>query len=251
MIDPDQLDWAKMDGLIPAIVQHAATGEVRMLGYMDRAALDATIADRLVTFHSRSRGAPWRKGETSGNLLDLVDIRFDCDRDALLVLASPRGPTCHTGSDSCFGDEGAPGVHFIAALAATVAERAAADPATSYTARLIGEGTKRLAQKVGEEGVEVALAAMSGDAGRTDRRGRRPGLSSDGVARSQRHVVGQGDRRIEAPSRGEQRHRFVVERAARGGDDVAFAEVRAARPIADRARRRRAPPRPARHSRGT
>ena len=163
MIDPDQLDWAKMDGLIPAVVQHAATGEVRMLGYMDRAALDATIADRLVTFHSRSRGAPWRKGETSGNLLDLVDIRFDCDRDALLVLASPRGPTCHTGSDSCFGGEGAPGVHFIAALAATVAERAAADPATSYTARLIGEGTKRLAQKVGEEGVEVALAAMSGD----------------------------------------------------------------------------------------
>ena len=163
MIDPDKLDWAKMDGLVPAIVQHAATGEVRMLGYMDRAALDATIADRLVTFHSRSRGGSWRKGETSGNLLDLVDIRLDCDRDALLVLATPRGPTCHTGSDSCFGDEGAPGVHFIAALAATVAERAAADPATSYTARLIGEGTKRLAQKVGEEGVEVALAAMTGD----------------------------------------------------------------------------------------
>ena len=164
MIDPDQLDWAKMDGLVPAIVQHAATGEVRMLGYMDRAALDATIADRLVTFHSRSRGGPWRKGETSGNLLDLVDIRLDCDRDALLVLATPRGPTCHTGSESCFGDEGAPGVGFIATLAATVAERAAADPATSYTARLIGEGTKRLAQKVGEEGVEVALAAMAGDA---------------------------------------------------------------------------------------
>lgn len=164
MINPEQLDWAKMDGLIPAIVQHALTGEVRMLGYMDRAALDATIADRLVTFHSRSRGAPWRKGETSGNLLDLVDIHHDCDRDALLVLVRPRGPTCHTGSASCFGDEGAPGTGFIADLAATVATRAAADPGTSYTARLMGEGMKRLAQKVGEEGVEVALAAVAGDA---------------------------------------------------------------------------------------
>jgi len=164
MINPDSLDWGKMDGLIPAIIQHAATGEVRMLGYMDRAALDATIADRLVTFHSRSRGGPWRKGESSGYLLDLVDIRFDCDRDALLVLAKPRGATCHTGSESCFGDDGAPGVGFIVELATTVAARAAADPATSYTARLIGEGIKRLAQKVGEEGVEVALAATGGDA---------------------------------------------------------------------------------------
>jgi phosphoribosyl-ATP pyrophosphohydrolase/phosphoribosyl-AMP cyclohydrolase len=164
MIDPDALDWAKIDGLIPAIVQHALSGEVRMLGYMDRAALDATLADRLVTFYSRSRGRPWRKGESSGNLLDLVDIAFDCDRDALLVLAIPRGPTCHTGSASCFGDGGAPGVGFIATLADTVADRAAADPATSYTARLVGEGIKRLAQKVGEEGVEVALAATAGDA---------------------------------------------------------------------------------------
>ena len=164
MIDPDQIDWAKMEGLVPAIVQHAATGGVRMLGYMDRAALDATIADKLVTFHSRSRRGPWRKGETSGNLLDLVDIRFDCDRDALLVLALPRGPTCHMGSDSCFGDEGVPGFAFLATLAETVAERGAADPATSYTARLVGEGPKRLAQKVGEEGVEVALAAVAGDA---------------------------------------------------------------------------------------
>ncbi len=164
MIDPDKLDWDKMDGLIPAIVQDAASGEVRMLGYMDRAALDATIADGLVTFFSRSRGGPWRKGQTSGNLLDLVDIRFDCDCDALLVLAIPRGPTCHTGSVSCFGDDGAPGLGFVATLAETVAVRAAADPAASYTARLIGEGIKRLAQKVGEEGIEVALAAAAGDA---------------------------------------------------------------------------------------
>ncbi len=164
MIDPDLLDWGKMDGLVPAIIQHATSGEIRMLGYMDRAALDATIADKLVTFYSRSRGKPWRKGESSGHLLDLVDIRLDCDRDALLILATPRGPTCHLGSNSCFGDDGPPGVGFVAALAETVASRAAADPQTSYTARLIGEGVKRLAQKVGEEGVEVALAATAGDA---------------------------------------------------------------------------------------
>ena len=164
MIDPASLDWARMDGLIPAIVQDAASGEVRMLGYMDRAALDATIADKLVTFHSRSREKLWRKGETSGNLLDLVDISADCDRDALLVLASPRGPTCHTGTASCFGADGPPGMGFLATLKETVATRATADPATSYTARLIGEGVKRLAQKVGEEGVEVALAAVTGDA---------------------------------------------------------------------------------------
>ena len=162
-IDVDALEWAKMDGLIPAIVQDAASGEVRMLGYMDRAALEATIADKLVTFHSRSRGGPWRKGATSGNLLDLVDLRMDCDRDALLVLASPRGPTCHTGSDSCFGDDGAPGVGFIGTLETVIAARAAADPATSYTARLLAEGPARAAQKVGEEGVETALAGRAGD----------------------------------------------------------------------------------------
>ena len=160
MIDPDLLDWTKMDGLVPAIVQHADSGEVRMLGYVDRPALDATIRDNLVTFHSRSRGQPWRKGETSGNLLDLIDIRTDCDRDALLVTARPRGPTCHTGTASCFGDDVAP---FLSDLARTIASRAGADPASSYTAKLFGEGVKRIAQKVGEEGVETALAAVAGD----------------------------------------------------------------------------------------
>ena len=164
MNDPDTLDWAKMDGLLPAIVQDAASGEVRMLGYMDRAALDATIADKLVTFHSRSREKSWRKGETSGNLLDLVDIKADCDGDALLVLAAPRGPTCHTGTTSCFGADGPPGIGFLVMLANLLKQRASADPATSYTARLMGQGIKRLAQKVGEEGVEVALAAAAGDA---------------------------------------------------------------------------------------
>lgn len=164
MIDPESLDWAKMDGLLPAIVQDTTSGTVRMLGYVDRAALEATIADRLVTFHSRARGRRWRKGETSGNLLDLVDIRTDCDRDALLILAAPRGPTCHIGSDSCFGDDAAQGTGFLAALAATLEQRALGDPETSYTARLAQAGVKRIAQKVGEEGVEVVLAAVSGDA---------------------------------------------------------------------------------------
>ena len=161
--DSDLLDWPKMDGLLPAIVQDAASGEVLMLGYMDRAALDATLADKMVTFHSRSKNALWRKGETSGNVLDLVEVRMDCDNDALLVLATPRGPTCHTGTASCFGDQGAPGVGFIGELERVIQSRATADPTTSYTARLLAEGPARAAQKVGEEGVETALAGRCGD----------------------------------------------------------------------------------------
>ena len=162
MIDPNRVDWAKMDGLVPVVVQHYDTGEVRMLGYMNRDALDATIASGQVTFFSRSRGALWRKGETSGNLLDLVDIRLDCDRDALLVHARPRGPTCHTGTNSCFGDDAAPRLAFLAELQQVVAGRAGAPPDESYTARLVKAGLGRIAQKVGEEGVEVALSAVTG-----------------------------------------------------------------------------------------
>lgn len=165
MIDPATLDWDKMDGLLPAIVQDAATGEVRMLGYMNREALEATIASGKVTFYSRSKERLWVKGETSGNLLHLVDVRADCDGDALLVRARPEGPTCHTGTDSCFGD--AEPAHFLAALEARLRTRAAADPAESYTARLMAEGIKRIAQKVGEEGVESALAAVAGDKAET------------------------------------------------------------------------------------
>lgn len=163
MIDPATLNWAKMDGLIPAIAQDAATGEVRMLGYCNRAALDATIATRVVTFFSRSRDTLWVKGETSGNRLELVEARADCDQDAILLLVRPLGPTCHTGTDSCFGADGPAGAGFIAALGQTIADRAAADPADSYTARLLADGIKRIAQKVGEEGVETALAAVAGD----------------------------------------------------------------------------------------
>lgn len=159
MIDPDRLYWAKGNGLLPAIVQDRA-GMVRMLGYMSRDALDATLASGLVTFFSRSKGRLWVKGESSGNRLRLVDVATDCDRDALLVRADPEGPTCHTGTASCFATA-AP--FFPSGIEAVVRSRASADPAKSYTARLAGEGVKRMAQKVGEEGVEVALAAIQSD----------------------------------------------------------------------------------------
>jgi phosphoribosyl-ATP pyrophosphohydrolase/phosphoribosyl-AMP cyclohydrolase len=157
------LAWDKMDGLLPAIVQDAASGAVLMLGYMSREALAATLASGLVTFWSRSKGRLWRKGETSGNTLRLVSLHEDCDGDALLVRAEPAGPTCHLGTASCFGGADA-GPGWLAELARIVGERAEADPAESYTARLVAEGPARIAQKVGEEGVEVALAAVSRDA---------------------------------------------------------------------------------------
>ena len=163
MIEVEKLAWERMDGMIPAIVQDMASGEVRMLGYMNRDALDATIASGLVTFFSRSRGALWRKGETSGNVLSLVSIAADCDGDALLITATPNGPTCHNGTSSCFGNGVSQGTGFIAELERVLAVRVTADPATSYTARLLSEGIKRIAQKVGEEGVETALAGVAGD----------------------------------------------------------------------------------------
>ena len=162
MINPDTLDFAKGDGLIPAIVQDADTLQVLTLAYMDRAALDETIASGEATFFSRSRGGRWRKGETSGNRLTVVSITPDCDGDALVLAVRPMGPACHLGTTSCFGSETAPGVGRIAALERTITERAAADPETSWTARLMAQGPKRAAQKVGEEGVETALAGAAG-----------------------------------------------------------------------------------------
>ena len=163
MIDPAVLAWDKMDGLLPAAVQDADTGQLLMLGYMNRAAIEATLTDGFVTFFSRSKERLWRKGETSGNVLRLVDVVADCDGDALLVLAHPVGPTCHLGTDSCF-DTDAPGAGWLASLERIVAERAGAAPEDSYTARLLADGPAKAAQKVGEEGVEVALAAVSRDA---------------------------------------------------------------------------------------
>lgn len=162
-LDPASLAWDKMDGILPAIVRDAADGSVLMLGYMDLAALDATIADGLVTFFSRSKGRLWRKGESSGNVLRLVSLTTDCDQDALLVTAEPAGPTCHLGSRSCFDDGDAPAAAWLATLERIVAARAAASPDQSYTASLLVDGPAKAAQKVGEEGVEVALAGVSRD----------------------------------------------------------------------------------------
>lgn len=157
------LDWAKGDGLLPAIIQDADTQQVLMLGYMNAAALEQTLATKRVTFFSRSKNRLWTKGESSGHFLDLVDVTADCDADALLVRARPNGPTCHRGTCSCFGDEGATGTGFLAQLERTVNQRIASGDEKSYTAKLVREGVKRVAQKVGEEGVETALAATAGD----------------------------------------------------------------------------------------
>ncbi len=159
----EDLDWNKGGGLLPAIVQDADDGRVLMLGYMNAEALEATRQTGRVTFFSRSRQRLWTKGETSGHHLELVDLLSDCDRDTLLVLARPAGPACHTGADTCFGDTHIPRVGFLASLERTIAERAGADPKESYTARLLAEDSQRCAQKVGEEGVEVALAASAGE----------------------------------------------------------------------------------------
>lgn len=161
--DIDRLDFAKGDGLIPAIVQHADTLQVLMLGYMNAEALKATLEGGKVTFFSRSKGRLWTKGETSGDTLILDHVLADCDLDALLVMARPHGPTCHVGTTSCFGDETAPGIGFIGHLSAIVTERARAPAAVSYTARLMSKGIAKIAQKVGEEGLETALAGRAGD----------------------------------------------------------------------------------------
>lgn len=164
MLNLDTLEWDNMDGLIPAVVQDAFDGRVLMQGYMSRESLAATIDTARVTFWSRSREALWTKGETSGNTLELVSIHPDCDGDCLLVLARPRGPTCHLGTDTCFDSEEpvTPELAFLARLEAIIAQRDQHRPAGSYTTRLLDAGVKRIAQKVGEEGVETALAAVDG-----------------------------------------------------------------------------------------
>lgn len=162
MIDPNTIDFAKGDGLVPVVVQDAATLQVLTLAYMDRAALDETIASGEATFFSRSRGGRWRKGETSGDRLYVVSITADCDADAIVLGVSPVGNACHLNRTSCFGEADAPGLGRVARLERTIAERAAADPSESWTARLIAQGPKRIAQKVGEEGVETALAGVAG-----------------------------------------------------------------------------------------
>jgi phosphoribosyl-ATP pyrophosphohydrolase/phosphoribosyl-AMP cyclohydrolase len=159
--DFSRLDWAKSGGLLPAIVQHWLTGEVLMLGYMNAEALAQTQAIGKVTFYSRSKQRLWTKGESSGHALLLKSICVDCDADTLLVQADPRGPTCHLGTVSCFGDAVRPPLGFLAELDTLVASRKAELPEGSYTTQLFNGGTRRIAQKVGEEGVETALAAVT------------------------------------------------------------------------------------------
>ena len=163
----ERIDWNKSDGLVPVIVQHASSGSVLMLGYMDREALAATLERGRVVFYSRSKQRLWEKGESSGNFLQLVELRADCDADTLLVSALPAGAVCHTGAASCFGNEpltAAAPLSFLLELEQVIGQRIAEGPAGSYTASLYARGIRRVAQKVGEEGVEVALAG----AGETD-----------------------------------------------------------------------------------
>jgi len=155
----------RADGLVPGVVQDVRDGRVLMVAFLDAEALAATLATGEVHFHSRTRGRLWRKGETSGNVLRVVDLAADCDGDALLITADPVGPTCHRGTRSCFDPEGAPfapstqGFAWLETLWATIAERAAARPADSYTARLLDGDVDAVGRKVTEEATEVLLAA--------------------------------------------------------------------------------------------
>ena len=161
--DIDRLAWDRASGgLLPAIVQDAATLQVLVLAWMNPESLAETLDSGEVSFWSRSRQARWRKGDTSGNRLRVVEVLADCDADSLLVTAEPLGPACHEGLTSCFGDQDAPGLGRFARLEHTIAGRQTADPVSSYTARLLSEGPIRCAQKVGEEGVETALAGAVG-----------------------------------------------------------------------------------------
>jgi phosphoribosyl-ATP pyrophosphohydrolase/phosphoribosyl-AMP cyclohydrolase len=169
-LDISSLNWNKGAGqsadLLPAIVQDAQTGKVLMLGYMNKEALQVTQASKQVTFYSRSKQRLWTKGETSGHVLQLIDIFVDCDQDALLITANPIGPTCHNGTISCFGDAAVTVVEqlaFLTKLEAVIAQRISDKPEGSYTARIWEKGITRMAQKVGEEGVEVALAAATSE----------------------------------------------------------------------------------------
>ena len=155
-----KIDFEKGGGLVPAIVQNAKTEQVLMLGYMNEAALAKTQETGLVTFYSRSRQELWTKGETSGNTLKLQSITVDCDNDTLLVRATPTGPTCHEATVSCFGDNGPEGLGFISYLEDLIEARKSADADSSYTASLLRGPLRRAAQKVGEEGLETALAAV-------------------------------------------------------------------------------------------
>jgi phosphoribosyl-ATP pyrophosphohydrolase/phosphoribosyl-AMP cyclohydrolase len=156
---PIQPDFDKSSGLLPAIVQDATTGKVLMLGYMNEEAYQKTLAEKTVTFFSRSKNRLWTKGETSGNFLHVVDIMIDCDRDTLLIKARPQGATCHTGADTCFDEHNQSNVLFIEYLKHIIRDRKEASPESSYTAKLFTKGINKIAQKVGEEAIELVIEA--------------------------------------------------------------------------------------------
>ncbi|WP_194755302.1 bifunctional phosphoribosyl-AMP cyclohydrolase/phosphoribosyl-ATP diphosphatase HisIE [Aliidiomarina indica] len=169
-INPDNLNelaWDKMQGLLPCMVQDFESGRLLMQGYMNEEALQSTLSSGNVTFFSRSKQRLWTKGESSGHTLKLVSLTADCDNDAILALAHPQGPTCHLGNECCWSPEEQPVASELIELERTIAARkaalAAGDAGSSYTAKLLSDGIRRCAQKVGEEGVEVALAAVAQD----------------------------------------------------------------------------------------
>ncbi len=163
MIDINTLDWAKGNGILPAIVQDAQDLRVLMLGYMNQEALAKTLETGYITFFSRSKQRLWVKGETSGNALDFVSMDIDCDRDTILIKSRPHGPVCHTGTPTCFGDNEDTALPFLGRLFSIIKQRNQERPEGSYTTKLFEAGKSRIAQKVGEEGVELSLAHIKGD----------------------------------------------------------------------------------------
>lgn len=157
---PDTLAWDKMKGLLPAIIQ-STSGKILMLAYMDQTALQQTLNTRLVTFYSRSKQRLWMKGETSGNQLKLIDIFSDCDNDALLIIAEPLGPTCHLGFRSCFNTDIITHTDVLEKLELTITERRSSPSTNSYTTELLNAGRNKICQKVGEECIEVVIAALN------------------------------------------------------------------------------------------
>jgi len=156
-----QLAWQKMNNLIPAIIQHHKTGAVLMQGYMNQESLTTTLTTGKATFYSRSKQALWVKGETSGNYLHIKQVLTDCDQDSLLIACEPIGPSCHLGTESCFVEQQLTQQNFLSQLEEVIISRKDESPENSYTAHLFSRGTTKMAQKVGEEGVEVALAAVA------------------------------------------------------------------------------------------
>lgn len=160
MINADELNFEKLGGLIPAVVSDSETNQVLMLGFMNKEAFAKTIETKRVTFFSRTRNTLWTKGETSGNFLNLIDIKEDCDNDSLLLFAKPDGPTCHQGTYSCFGID-KNNTLFIDQLSKLIKERKENLPENSYTTKLFKEGADRIIQKVGEEAIETVIAAKN------------------------------------------------------------------------------------------